>query len=66
MTYKERLDFIFDGKPECIDIKKRLFYETLLHNQNKHNERIVMKLCILKLKDESKIKRIKRFEIKRS
>lgn len=64
MTYEQRLDFIFDGKPDCIDIKKALFYNTLLHNQNRHNERIVMKLCILKLKDYSKIKRIKRFEVK--
>ena len=64
MTYKQRLDFLFDGKPECYDLIRALVYEKLLNNQNRHNERIVMKLCILKLKDNSNKKHKKSFTIK--
>lgn len=63
MTYKQRLDFLFDGEPEPYEIMKALAYSKLLNNPNRHNKRVVMKLCILKLKDDS-YKKHKTFRIK--
>ena len=63
MTYEQRLDFLFNGRPECNDFKRTLLYETLLDNRNRHNERLVMKLCVLKLKDNPNAKG-KHFTIK--
>ncbi len=56
MTYEQRLDFLFNGRPEADDLKRALLYETLLDNRNRHNERLVMKLCVLKLKDNPNMK----------
>lgn len=63
MTYKQRLDFLFDGEPEPYELTKALAYDKLLNNPNKHNKRVVMKLYILKLKDDS-YKKHKTFRIK--
>ena len=63
MTYEERLNFLFNGKPKDYEIINNLAYYKLLNNPNRHNKRVVMKLCILKLKDNSQRKR-PRFTIK--
>lgn len=63
MTYEQRLDFLFNGRPDSLDLPKALLYETLLDNRNRHNERLVMKLCVAKLKDNPNMKG-KHFTIK--
>ena len=63
MTYKQRLDFLFNGEPKDYELTNKLAYDSFLRNQNRHNERVVMKLCILKLKDNSN-KKTKHFKIK--
>ena len=63
MTYKERLDFLFNGEPKEHELTNKLVYDKLLNNPNRHNKKVVMKLCILKLKDNSH-KKTKHFTIK--
>lgn len=63
MTEKERLDFLFNGEPKEYELVNKLAYDKLLNNPNRHNKKVVMKLCILKLKDNS-CKKIKHFTIR--
>lgn len=63
MTYKQRLDFLFNGEPKEYEVTSKIAYDKLLNNPNRHNKKVVMKLCILKLKDNSYKKR-RHFTIK--
>lgn len=63
MTYKQRLDFLFNGEPKENYLINKIAYDKLLNNPNRHNRKVVMKLCILKIKDNSYKKR-KHFTIK--